>query len=75
MVAFGNGRIYLRAGRPARVLYGRIVDRYAKLDYHRGRLGLPTSGIRKVTGGHRARFQHGTLRWHRSSNRVTVRWH
>jgi len=49
-----------------------VLDRYRRLDFAAGRLGAPTSSIRSVSGGHRATFRHGVIRWDRSSNSTSV---
>ncbi len=74
VIGFERGRAYVPPGKAVRVLYGRILDRYARLHYAKGRLGLPTSSIRAVPGGARATFRHGVARWDRSTDTVRVEW-
>ena len=73
-VHFQNGRIYDSDVTGAREIYGPILNRYDHTGGARGRLGLPTTGIFKVTGGLRSNFQHGSIRWDRSSNRTTIQY-
>lgn len=72
VAGFRHGRMYVPRNKPLRVLYGRVLDRYRRLDFAAGRLGAPTSSIRSVSGGHRATFRHGVIRWDRSSNSTSV---
>ena len=72
VAGFQNGRMYVPQKQPLRVLYGRVLDRYRRMDFAAGRLGPPTSSIRKVSGGHVARFRHGVIRWDRSRDSTSV---
>lgn len=72
VIGFRDGRMYVPRNKPVRVLYGRILDRYRRLGFATGRLGPPTSSIRKVHGGQRATFRHGVIRWDRSSDSTSV---
>jgi len=72
VAGFRHGRMYVPRNKPLRVLYGRVLDRYRRLDFAAGRLGAPTSSIRSVSGGHRATFRHGVIRWDRSSDSTSV---
>jgi uncharacterized protein with LGFP repeats len=70
---FQHGRILRRPDGQAKALWGRILLRYGKVGYTGGRLGLPRTSVQRVPYGSRAVFQHGTIRYDRSSGRVTVR--
>jgi SpoIID/LytB domain protein len=60
--AFARGRIYYRRGPGSHYLYGRVLAYYLGKRGPRGRLGFPTSDIRRLSGGRRrATFQHGTV--------------
>ena len=72
VAGFRHGRVYVPREQPLRVLYGRVLDRYRRLNFAAGRLGAPTSSIRSVSGGHRATFRHGVIRWDRSSDSISV---
>lgn len=69
-----RGRIYLRLGAGAAVLYGPTFRRYWDMGLQHSRLGLPVTGVVETRHGHRSRFQHGVISWDRSSRRVTVRF-
>jgi stage II sporulation protein D len=56
------------------VLYGPIRAKYASIGQLRSRLGYPTTDVFRITGGTRARFQHGRITWHRRSNRTVVHY-
>jgi len=72
MISFKHGRIYLPRRNKPRELHGRVLDRYGRLGYAGGRLGLPTSSIDRIRGGRMASFRGGVIRWDRSSNSFTV---
>ena len=69
---FEHGRILRRPDGEAKALWGRILLRYGKAGYTGGRLGLPRTSVQRVSYGSKAVFQHGVIRYDRSSGRVTV---
>lgn len=71
-VRFVGGMIYSHTGTGARVLYGRILERWGHAGAVDSWLGYPTTSIYAITGGLAARFQHGTISWDRSSDTFTV---
>ncbi len=70
---FQHGRVLRLPNGQAKALWGRILLRYGKVGYTGGRLGLPRTSVHRVSYGSRAVFQHGVIRYDRSSGRVTVR--
>lgn len=75
LMGFTKGRMYVpRDQHRIKLLYGRILARYARLGYARGRLGAPRTSVHRVDGGARAVFAHAVVRWDRSRDRVTVRY-
>ncbi len=71
-VKFLRGKIYTTSGVGAHVLYGHILDRWEKMGGAASRLGYPTTNVYEITGGLRARFQHGAISWDRSSDTYQV---
>jgi len=71
-VRYDHGRTYLGAGRSPKTLWGRVLLRYKHLGGLTGRMGLPTSGNVVTTAGEYASFEHGVIRWDRSTGKVTV---
>jgi uncharacterized protein with LGFP repeats len=69
---FEHGRILRRPDGEAKALWGRILLRYGKVGYTGGRLGLPRTSVQRVPYGSKAVFQHGVIRYDRSTGRVTV---
>jgi stage II sporulation protein D len=69
---FAKGRIYYKRGIGARELYGPILAAYRARGGVTSKLGYPTSGITRVSGGQRATFQGGAIRWERSTDKVSV---
>ena len=69
---FTHGRIYYSRGTGAHELYGALLTAYRTRGGVTSPLGFPTSGTRAVSGGQRVTFEHGTLTWSRSTDRVTT---
>lgn len=69
---FGRGMIYSTPRTGAHVLYGHILDRWSKAGSADSWLGYPTTDVYEITGGLRARFEHGMISWDRSSDSYTV---
>ena len=69
---FQDGMFFRSRATGPRPVYGRILTAYADRHYSAGRLGYPVTPVRKVDGGLRSRFQHGTISWDRSTDKVTV---
>ena len=72
LISFKRGRMYVPPGKRIRELHGRVLDRYGRLGFARGRLGLPTSSIQRIRGGQKATFRGGAIRWDRSSDSFVV---
>ena len=72
-VRFQGGDIYRHRSTGAVAVLGRIAERYRSFGAVRSDLGWPTRGNYAVRGGQRADFQHGTITWHRQTNRTVVR--
>lgn len=64
--------IYSTPRTGAHVLYGRILDRWSKAGAADSWLGYPTTDVFEITGGLRARFEHGRISWDRSSDSYQV---
>ncbi len=69
---FEGGRMWMTRSTGAHVLYGAIMRRYVSMGGAASDLGFPTTDIYPITGGQRARFEHGTLTWNRPKNKVTL---
>jgi stage II sporulation protein D len=69
---FAQGRIFYKRGVGARELYGPILTAYRARGGVTSALGYPTTGIVAVSGGQRATFEHGAIRWQRATNEVSV---
>jgi hypothetical protein len=69
---FAHGRIYSSVGTGAHELYGALLAAYRTRGGVTSALGFPTTGIRAVSGGQRVTFEHGTLTWSRSTDRITA---
>jgi SpoIID/LytB domain protein len=69
---FDGGRIWYTRDIGARELYGPILTDYRARGGVTSDLGYPTSGVVAVSGGQRATFEHGSLTWDRSSDKVTL---
>ncbi len=69
---FVRGMIYSTPRTGAHVLYGRILDRWSKAGAADSWLGYPTTDVFEITGGLRARFEHGRISWDRSSDSYQV---
>ncbi len=71
-VKFQSGRIYSKRGTGAHVVRGPILDRWARQKYAEGWLGYPITDVYAVDGGHRCRFEHGTITWKRATDSFKV---
>lgn len=71
-VKFVHGAIYSRPHSGAHVLHGHVLARWSKAGGARSWLGYPRTDVFSITGGVRARFQHGAISWDRSSGRYRV---
>lgn len=71
-VRFVGGMIYSTPRTGAHVLYGRILYRWAKAGSAGSWLGYPTTNVFAITGGLRARFEHGAISWDHSSQTYQV---
>ncbi len=69
---FQHGRIYSSKATGAHILYGTVLGRWARAGAASSWLGYPTSNVSAVRGGLRGRFQHGVIRWSRSSGTYRV---
>jgi SpoIID/LytB domain protein len=59
---FEGGNIYFKAGVGAHELHGAVLTRYVEKAGPRGRLGFPTTDVRRLDNGRlRARFEHGSI--------------
>jgi len=72
---FEHGMFFRSRATGARPVYGRILAAYAHRHYSAGRLGYPVTPVRRIEGGLRSRFQHGTISWDRRTDKVRVRRH
>ena len=69
---FQQGVIYFSAATGAHELHGPVLDHYRKKDGPAGRLGFPTSDVKKLQNGNRrANFQHGVITCDGSDCRVS----
>jgi hypothetical protein len=69
---FQNGGLYWSKRTGMRPVAGMIHRKYAALGAERSRLGLPTSGMYRVKGGLRQKFQHGALTYNNRQRKVYV---
>jgi uncharacterized protein with LGFP repeats len=69
---FQRGRMLVLRNGEAKALWGPILQRYQKIGGPSGRLGVPRTSVQWRPWGARAVFAHGTIRYDRSSKRVTV---
>jgi uncharacterized protein with LGFP repeats len=53
---------------------GAVLRKYVSLDGASGRLGFPLTGVADISGGSRARFQHGRITYDKSTGNVTVEY-
>ncbi len=63
--------IYWSKATGAWPVHNAIMRKYTELKSENGWLGFPTSGEYEVTGGVRADFQNGYVRWNRTSGTTT----
>lgn len=71
-VKFMRGKIYTISGVGAHVVYGPILHRWTRMGAAGSWLGYPTTNVDRISGGLRARFQHGAISWDRSSDTYQV---
>ncbi len=69
---FQHGMVYSRPRPGAHIVYGAILRRWGQAGAATSALGYPTTNVRRIPGGLRGRFQHGAIRWNRSSGRFTI---
>jgi len=72
---FQKGMFFHSKATGPRPVYGRILAAYGNRHYSAGRLGYPVTPVQQIEGGLRSRFQHGSITWDRSTNKVTVAIH
>jgi len=70
---FQRGMYFHSKATGPRPVYGKILAAYADRHYSAGRLGYPVTAVEQVQDGLRSRFEHGSIRWDRSTDKVTVR--
>jgi uncharacterized protein with LGFP repeats len=68
-----RGSVYWSRATGAHAVHGPIWRTWSAMGRERSVLGYPTSGVRKVPGGQRSRFERGVIRWYSNSGRVVVR--
>ncbi len=73
-VRLQGGRIYTKAKIGPHVLYGAVMRRWGQEGGIR-ELGYPVNSVHAVPGGLRARFEHATIDWDRSTNTTRVTRH
>jgi len=71
-VRFETGMFFWSRATGPRPVYGRILAAYGNRHFSAGPLGYPETEVREIQGGLRSRFQHGTITWDRSTDKVTV---
>jgi uncharacterized protein with LGFP repeats len=72
---FDGGRIYWSKKTGAKLLRrGAVLKKYVNLNAASGRLGFPKTGVTDISGGSRARFQHGTITYDKSTGEVAVEY-
>jgi uncharacterized protein with LGFP repeats len=71
-VRFQTGMFFWSRATGPRPVYGRILAAYGNRHFSAGRLGYPVTPVQQIEGGLRSRFQHGTISWDRSTDKVTV---
>jgi hypothetical protein len=69
---FEGGSIYWSPKTGAHEVRGAIRDKYKELGWETGDLGYPTSGEVSLPDGLRSDFEHGSITWTRSTDKVTV---
>jgi glucose/arabinose dehydrogenase len=68
-----RGSVYWSRSTGAHAVHGPIWRKWSTMGRERSVLGYPTSGVRKVPGGQRSRFERGVIRWYSNSGGVVVR--
>ncbi|MBA3718828.1 MAG: SpoIID/LytB domain-containing protein [Nocardioidaceae bacterium] len=56
----------------AHAVTGRILRAYRRHGFVNGRLGYPTTEVRRIDVGRRVKFQHGRITWLRRSGQIDV---
>jgi uncharacterized protein with LGFP repeats len=74
VVVFEHGRMYRIGKRKAYALWGRILHRYRRLGGVSGKLGLPTSNMKRIDVGRKATFTDGSITWNRQDGSITVEY-
>jgi hypothetical protein len=69
---FRYGAMYWSNASGVQPTYGKIAQTYTALGAELSRLGLPTTGLYRVTGGLRQRYQRGAIAWNTSTGAVSV---
>ncbi len=69
---FSKGMFFASRRTGPQPVYGRILAAFAHRHYAAGRLGFPVTAPQPVKGGLRSRFQHGSIRWDRRTDKLTV---
>lgn len=69
---FDTGMFFRSKATGPRPVYGRILAAYGNRHFSAGRLGYPVTAVTPIQGGLRSHFQHGTITWDRSTDKVTV---
>jgi stage II sporulation protein D len=72
---FQRGAIYTHRGAGSHLVFGPVMDRWRRSGGANGSFGYPTRDLQLVRGGVVGRFQHGVIRWDRSSNRFVLKHH
>lgn len=72
---FQKGRIFTRSGAGTHYLHGLVLRRYRAKGGPKGRLGYPTTDVRRLSGNRvRTRFQHGRITCDRDTDRCKARF-
>ena len=70
---FEGGAVYWSERTKSKILLnGPVLSRYVSERAAAGPLGFPSSPVYSIDGGSRARFEHGTITYLRSTGRTTV---
>ena len=70
--SFQHGRIFYKRAPGAHVLYGPILAKYEDIGQVTSALGYPKTNVFDIKSGRRAKFQHGSITWDRSTHTTTV---
>jgi hypothetical protein len=74
VVVFEHGRMYRVGKHKAYALWGRILIRYRDLGGVSGKLGVPTSNMKRIDVGRKATFANGSITWNRQDDSITVKY-